>query len=337
MRIIHAVRSDAFGGVERYISNVAPVLARRGAEVLVIGGASDRMSALSDHGVRVRSAASTAHVFRELLRASDYDIVHVHMTAAELAAAPLKPLKRWRLVATRHFGSERGSHPMTRPVVRLAARAIDQEIAPTRFVASQLRGEPVVLHHGVADRGLSRERTDRVLLAQRLEPEKRTDVAIRAWAAAGLASNGWRLDIAGDGSQRRALEKLSAELGLASSVSFLGRRDDVHELMDQAAIFVATGENDAFGLAVVEAMASGTAVIASASGGHLETVGAVTPETLYPPGDIAALAHLLASLIDRPLRESAAFRQRSYQRQQLTLEHHVDALLDTYNRLLRSR
>ena len=63
-----------------------------------------------------------------------------------------------------------------------------------------------------------------MLVAQRLEPEKETDVAVTAFAGSGLADRGWRLELAGDGAERRRLEAPGGELGLASSTDFLGHR-----------------------------------------------------------------------------------------------------------------
>ena len=78
----------------------------------------------------------------------------------------------------------------------------------------------------------SADREPVVLVAQRLEPEKRTDVALRAWAASGLADRGWRLQIAGDGAERDDLEcSWPTHFRIEDSVDFLGRAQDVDSLM----------------------------------------------------------------------------------------------------------
>ena len=108
LRIAHVVRSDSFGGVERYVCMVAPRLAARGCEVAVVGGDPAQMARVSDV-VRWRPASTTWQVARELKRLGRLDIVHAHMTAAEVAAVITKPLHHARLVTTLHFASPRGS------------------------------------------------------------------------------------------------------------------------------------------------------------------------------------------------------------------------------------
>ena len=104
-------------------------------------------------------------------------------------------------------------------------------------------------------------------------PEKRTDVAIRAFAASGLADDGWRLKVAGHGSLLVELERLTEELGISARVDFLGPRRDVAELMSRSAILLAPCPIEGLGLVVLEAMAAQLPVVASA-GGHLETLPA---------------------------------------------------------------
>ena len=87
-------------------------------------------------------------------------------------------------------------------------RRLDAQIAISHAVADAVDGRSTVVHTGVENRPLRdvalRDRV--VLIAQRLQPEKRTDVGIRAFAASGLADDGWTLEIAGVGPERGALE-----------------------------------------------------------------------------------------------------------------------------------
>ena len=66
------------------------------------------------------------------------------------------------------------------------------------------------------DRVAAVDRLPVVLVAQRLEREKHTDVAVRAFAASGLADAGWRLKIAGDGALRGELEASRPRSGWAT-------------------------------------------------------------------------------------------------------------------------
>jgi len=109
----------------------------------------------------------------------------------------------------------------------------------------------------------SQERGDYYLIASRLVPYKRIDLAVKAFGQLGLP-----LWIVGDGRDRRALESMAS-----SNVRFLGRVSDV-ELrghLTGCRAFVFPGEED-FGIAPLEAQAAGRPVIAYAGGGALETV-----------------------------------------------------------------
>ena len=332
MRVVHVVRSDSFGGVERYISLVAPRLAKRGCEVTVVGGERSRMRQISGP-VQCWTASTTREATSRLARLGRVDLVHAHMTAAEIAAVATKPWHRARLLATRHFasarGSTRGAHLL--PLLRGLDRALDCQIAISQFVADAT-GVPRVLHHGVevVDTGRP-QRRQAVLVMQRLEEEKHTDVALRAWASTQLRASGWQLIIAGRGSQEQVLKRLSDQLGISESVVWPGFIDDPSDLLRRVAILLAPAPADGFGLTVVEAMANGTPVIAADGGAHRETIG--IDGWLFPVGDAPACGRLLD---DASRRDMASYgtELQIRQRRQFDVEGHVDELLLIYNELL---
>lgn len=302
---------------------------------MVLGGEPSGMRAgLAGSGVEHRPAGDPLSALAGLLRLRRIDLVHAHMTSAELASAIAKPLLQCRLVVTRHFARRRGSTGAARLAGRLASHVIDRQIATSEYVARHVEGASEVVLSGVPAVDLEPE-PDQVrpfvLVAQRMEAEKAGPLAIRAWAASGLGSRGWRLVFAGDGRERGALELLADELGVAGSVSFPGFVRDVGDLMHRASVFLAPAPGDAFGLSVVEAMARGVPVLAAGSGGHVETAGRARPDCLFPPGDVAAAAERLARLADDGgLRLACAQALRRFQRAELSVETHVDGLLRVY-------
>lgn len=316
MRIVHAVRSDGFAGVERHVATLARAQAGQGDEVVVVGGDTSRMRAATGtaHPVRILPGATTAHVVRALLAvAPGADVVHVHMTAAETAAS-LATLVRRRVgpvVSTRHFACPRGTGRLGPVVAAVARRPVVAQLAISRSVAEAVDGPCTVVHPGVEDRGPSpaaAEREPVVLVAQRLEEEKRTDLALRAFAAARLGDAGWRLDLAGDGAQRARLESLAATLGIGAHVRFLGRRDDVDALMRRASLLLAPCPVEGLGLSVLEAMASGLPVVAASAGGHVELLDGLDPAALYDPLDPGAAGAALAALAAASARRDALAR-----------------------------
>lgn len=295
-RIVHAIRSDGFAGVERFVAALATVQADNDDSVVVIGGNTDQMVRALASRAEHCGAATVFGTVRGLRRqARQADIVNVHMTAAEVAAtvalSSRRPDRRPRVVATRHFARGRGagSGPARNVVAWAGGQRIDAEIAVSRWVAEHVAGPVHVVYPGVATRAVPahEERERVVLVVQRLEPEKRTDAALEAFAGSGLIRHGWRLVIAGDGIQRRHLAQLSRRLSIDAATEWLGHRSDVIAVMDRAAIMLAPTPHEGLGLAVLEAMAGGLPVIAAGSGGHVETVGAAPGGRLFRTTDEA--------------------------------------------------
>ncbi len=338
MRIIHAVRSDRFAGVEAHICGLAATQAASGHQVWVIGGDPAAMrTRLGGHGVTHLTAHRVFDVARGLtsLRDVDADIVHAHMTAAEIPAA-LVPVARAR-VTTRHFAAPRGSSPTARYVAAQCARRFAAQIAVSAYVASHIESSSVVIHSGVDNRPLvpPADRVRALLLVQRLEAEKHSADALSAFARSGLDRQGWRLWIAGNGSRRDALRSLAHELQVEDRVDFLGHRSDARTLMDEASLMIAPTAVEAFGLAVVEAMSCGLPVIAAGSGAHLETVGSVQGSTLFSPGDVGEAARQLRALADDPGRRAAyGASLRDAQRARFTLEHQARQTDEVYRSVL---
>jgi glycosyltransferase involved in cell wall biosynthesis len=138
-----------------------------------------------------------------------------------------------------------------------------------------------------------------VLVAANLVRRKGVDVLIAALAQPALRAP-YTLWVAGDGPERAALEVDAAKRGLADRVRFLGRRDDVPNLLEACDVFVLPSRLEGLGVAALEAMARGRPVVASAVGGLAETVVSDETGLLVPPEDPAALAAALARLIQDP-------------------------------------
>jgi glycosyltransferase involved in cell wall biosynthesis len=336
VRVTHVVATSAFAGVERYITYVAPVFAARGIDVRVVGGQQLPMeAAFRGSGIAWSPARNVAEAVFRCLRARSAHIVHVHMTAAETAAAIALLGARGRIVTTRHFARHRGSSTVSRTVSRQVAKRIDRQIAISAFVADAVEGPCEVILNGVPDAPMGLHRARTVLVSQRLQGEKDTATALRAWQVSGLAERGWRMEVAGRGAEAEPLERLSVQLGTERSVELVGFVDDLVGRMADASVFLATAPAEPFGLAVVEAMACGLPVVAAAGGAHLETVGAVAPQSLFPPGDHGAAGDLLRAMAgdaDRRRREGAALQ--AHQRVEMNVDHHVDRLLDVYEQVM---
>jgi glycosyltransferase involved in cell wall biosynthesis len=333
LRILHAIRSDGFAGVEQFVLRLAIAQSAAGHHVSVIGGAAERMAPLlGAAGVEFTPAARTLQVTRAVRRSTaDVDIVNTHMTAAEIGALlglmGRRRRRRPAVVATRHFAKPRGwTGPV--PVGPLVRRRVDAQISISAMVAAAVDGPSTVVHPGVETRPLppaaSRERT--VLIAQRLEPEKHTHVGIRTFAESGLARAGWTLRIAGDGSEREALTGLADSKGLGGAVRFLGFRPDVPELMARAGILLAPCPFEHFGLTVLESMATGLPVVAASAGGHVDMLDGLDARALHRPDDVHDAAERLRSLAHDPAgRTALGAAARARQERHFSLRSQVEA------------
>src|SRR5205823_10806990 len=110
----------------------------------------------------------------------------------------------------------------------------------------------------------------------------------------------FRLLIAGDGPCRAELESQCARLDLQKVVRFLGVVRDVPALLPQGRLFVLSSVTEGISLTLLEAMARGLPVVATAVGGNPEVVAANETGLLVPPRDPPALAEALSALWTRP-------------------------------------
>jgi glycosyltransferase involved in cell wall biosynthesis len=173
----------------------------------------------------------------------------------------------------------------------IAAQRVDRYVANSGLTAARVRRylgrESTIVHPPVElDRFEPGEAGDHYVVLAELMAHKRIDVAVRAFNALGLP-----LVVVGDGPEARRLQRLARP-----NVTFTGRVSDerVAELLRGARALVVTAAEE-FGIAAVEALASGRPVIALGSGGVLESVVAGMTGTYYPESTPESLAAAVAS------------------------------------------
>lgn len=148
----------------------------------------------------------------------------------------------------------------------------------------------------------------------RLDPVKNQLALLEAFAALGTNA---RLIVVGDGPQRQALRNRAAELGVQERVWFTGARDDIPALLRAMDVFVLPSLNEGISNTVLEAMATGIPVAASAVGGNPELVEPATTGLLYSATDPHGLARVMKQYADDPALRRAhgqAARRRAVQK-----------------------
>jgi glycosyltransferase involved in cell wall biosynthesis len=105
------------------------------------------------------------------------------------------------------------------------------------------------------------------------------------------------VDTSPSGEVRKQLEHLVKQLRLNDRFHFLGWLDDAEKLLAALDVFVSASETESFGLAIAEAMAAGTAVVATATDGAQEVIDDQQSGLLVPIGDPTGLAEAIAALL----------------------------------------
>ncbi len=101
----------------------------------------------------------------------------------------------------------------------------------------------------------------------------------------------------GDGPDRSAAEYLALHLGIADRIHFLGKQDNVNELLPLADLMLMPSEMESFGLAALEAMACSVPTIATRVGGVPELIDDGVNGLLFPLGDIETMAAAAIALL----------------------------------------
>ena len=146
----------------------------------------------------------------------------------------------------------------------------------------------------------------RVLFVGRLAPEKNLDlwldVARRVVAVVPEA----RFDVVGEGASRALLESRASAMGLGDAIEFHGgkTRNALPAYFERATVFLLTSDHEGFGRVLIEAMAAGTAVVSTRTGGAREIIGTSEAGLVADVGDAGGLAsHVISLLTDASLRQ----------------------------------
>lgn len=330
------------GGVQSHVRELADRLRASGDEVTIVAPASQRqdddvVAVGGTVGVRFNasvapislSPAAAARAVRAV-RDLDADVVHVHEPAAPVVSLAVAARAPGPLVATFHAWSERSRlYRVARPLLAPAMGRLRARIAVSRPAAAyhgRALGLPdasfQVIPNGVdVKRFAAAEPAPAlagpgplVLFVGRLERRKGPEQLVRAFVRLKARHPDVRLAVAGDGPRAgRCRELLPAPL--RPDVRFLGRvaADDLPSLYAAADLFVAPAlGGESFGIVLVEAMAAGVPVVASAIPGFESVIEDGRDGRLVPPGDVDALAAAIGALVDNPaLREAFADQGRA--------------------------
>jgi glycosyltransferase involved in cell wall biosynthesis len=290
------------------------------------------------------------------MRSEKVAIVHSHKFGSNFWGAVTGALTRTPVViAHEHTWSFEGQ-PMRRVIDRSTSRIVDAMIAvsepdrqkmieivgirPDRVVYIPNGVRPPRQGDGRAVRHAEGIPDDAPVLVSvgNLRAQKAYDVMLEALAIVLRDFPDVRLLIAGGGGQAESLRALAGRLGIDDSVSFLGVRGDVPDVLAAADIAVTSSDFEGSPLAAMEYLGAGLPVVATNVGGMPELVIPKLNGTLVPRRDPAALAAAICELIANPhLAREMGEKGRLRHKTEFSLDAMVARIEALYADLLASK
>lgn len=165
-----------------------------------------------------------------------------------------------------------------------------------------------------------------------LAPQKGVDHLLRAVSE---MEDPWHLFIVGDGGERSRLENLCDSLSIRDKTTFTGHRDDVHRILPELDIVVSPSLFEGMPNALLEAMAAGRPVVASAVDGITEVVTCPELGLLVPPGDVREIRQAITTLMKNPsMRRGIGQSARKHVAANFSVERMIDRLEGLFSRLV---
>lgn len=342
MRVLHLTLSAARGGrrdaILTLIDHLRPLGVECGlmalrhptVEQADLASRVDYYDALEFQGrPTVRELVQVARICRD----RKVDLIHAHDGGSQFVASALRcvsPSLRAVMTFHRTLGIEsegwrnRLRNAVSLPLIQRILTASEERKRYFLSTTAVAHEKVLVIPHGVdlrqfapnpcnrevvrAELGIA-EGTALILAIGHFGPEKGIDQVIAGLARAIplLGDQPWHLAVLGTGAPDRvSLIQTMGRERLGAHVTFLGFREDVPRWLQGADLVIHAPRMEAFGLAVIQAMACGVPVIATAVGGIPEMVVDGETGLLVPSGDLEALGSAIASLARDPARREAA-------------------------------
>jgi len=360
IKVLHVIQNLNYGGMERVLSDIALCADRERFEMHVLclrylgrfANGLDQVATLHVADPMRRGSMLWPRALANQIGSIGPDVVHSHSGVwykatfgARLAGVPL-------VVHTEH-GRAKPDPIWNRLVDRVGAARTDAVVAVSAALAEDLarslaipKRKLLIIPNGVdtatycprADTGRLRGELglapDRPIIGSigRLEPIKGYDVMIEAFNRLRLRGghNDAVLVIAGEGSERPALQQIVRAHNLDDSVFLLGWRDDVLDMHSAFAFFTMASRSEGTSISLLEAMSAGLPPVVTEVGGNAAVLGLELRDRLVPPEDPSALASAWAKLLGDPRRLE---RDRVAARRRIIEAFGLDAMVRAYERL----
>lgn len=360
MRILQICSGVLVNGAIVHALSVARALARRGHTVTMLCRPNSWIGEqLRDDPVEVipcelrRWPPRQLREAAALVRQRRIEVIQTHMSSAHffgillrwltgvpvVASAQSRHIQlhwRWNDCVVAASEATRRYHCRYNLVPARRTITIPNFVEPDRFVVDR----PAVRVAMRQQFGLNDDHLCLICVAD-LFPRKGQRYLIDALAVIHKRFPSLRLLLVGppkDPRYTRLVAERAKQLGVDQSIIWAGPRRDLPELFAAADVKVLSSLEETLPLAVLEAMAAGLPVVATAAGGTGECLEHGRTGLLVPPADVAALADAMAQLAaDAQLREQFGSAGRERVRQQFSVEHHIAALEQVFETLIAKR
>jgi L-malate glycosyltransferase len=317
-----------------------------------------RIYALRFKGFKQRSyVASFPHVLRTLwrfwrtIRKERPEILHAMLFWAYILSAFVGRTARVPVIVAsrRSLGLFKAEKPHFLFIERMANRLTDLVIANSAAVRMDAierehldRKRVLVVYNGLdfqrfrARNAIAPELSvePKVLVVANLIAYKGHRHFLAAWPGVLRRFPQARAQFAGQGPMLESLLHQANELGIAQAVDFLGRRSDVPELLEKCDLYVHPSLEEGYSNAILEAMAAGVPIVATAVGGTVEAITDGETGLLVPPADAAALERAMVRMLDdRAAAARMANRAAAVARSRYDMDHVVERYEAIYAQL----
>ncbi len=334
MRVLQLVSSSGFYGAERMINLLTSSLNQAGEQVYLGLFNADSASCaqvvreadqkeIPVWGLRCRGRWDwrAVHDLANFLKINQIDVLHTHGYKANIYGFLAARLAGCKIVATCHNWTKRTSALQKYAALdQLFLRWFDTVIAVSQGIVTELRHNKVrrirMIANGIdvakyqASGNHSGHNQPLVIgCLSRLSKEKGVDVLL--WALPRILDQYPSLHcfVAGEGPERAHLEALAVKLGVANSFHMPGFCDDTADFLKLCTVAVQPSRMEAMPLAILEAMAAGKAIVASAVGEIPRLLEDGHAGLLVPPDSPEKLADAVLTLLkDEALRQSVERR-----------------------------
>jgi glycosyltransferase involved in cell wall biosynthesis len=362
MKILQVISSSGMYGAESVILNLARGLRAAGHQCLLEVFANSPNPNLQLHQ-RALEEGFSSYAFpctgqfdprairriRELAAETGADVIHAHGYKADVYTRLAMLDQKVPLVSTCHNWLDEDLRTRLYGVVdRYFLRSFPRVVAVSEEVRQRLLEAGVaqerlrVIPNGIDLRPFTIERVpdpvewsqDRpaaVGMVARLSAEKGVDLFLRAAAQVAGAIAHVRFVVVGDGPDREELEALIDQLRLRPFVTMLGRRNDMPAQYASFDLLVSSSRKEGLPIAILEGMAAGLPLIATAVGEVPALVRDGETGILLPTGDPGALASAIVDLLrDREKRSRLGSAARQLVEKEYSAERMANEYLDIY-------